>query len=155
MLRGRFHWPIHALGSVANTSIMTQSRGKYSCYVGLCRNSAVESRRPRAELRCLLSAGVPPWHILIHYMSSINKLSLCRSGQSSWLHFQRSWFDSLLYQIVWAVVGLERGPLSLVSTIEELLWRKSNDSGLESREHSRKGFVTLTTPHPSIRKSWH
>jgi hypothetical protein len=30
-------------------------------------------------------------------------------------------------------VGLERGPLSLVSTIEELLGRKSSGSGLESR----------------------
>jgi hypothetical protein len=30
------------------------------------------------------------------------------------------------------VVGLERGPLSLVSTIEELLGRKSSGSGLES-----------------------
>jgi hypothetical protein len=30
-------------------------------------------------------------------------------------------------------VGLERGPLSLVSTIEELLERKSNGSGLENR----------------------
>jgi hypothetical protein len=34
-------------------------------------------------------------------------------------------------------VGLERGPLSLVSTIEELLERKSG-SGLESREYGRR-----------------
>jgi hypothetical protein len=33
------------------------------------------------------------------------------------------------------VVGLEWGPLSLVSTIEELLERKSSGSGLESREY--------------------
>jgi hypothetical protein len=32
-------------------------------------------------------------------------------------------------------VGLERGSLSLVSTIEELLGRKISDSGLESREY--------------------
>jgi hypothetical protein len=31
------------------------------------------------------------------------------------------------------VVGLERGPLSLVSTIKELLGRKSSGSGLENR----------------------
>jgi len=30
-------------------------------------------------------------------------------------------FDSRRYQIFWVVVGLERGPLSLVSSIEELL----------------------------------
>jgi hypothetical protein len=46
-----------------------------------------------------------------------------------------SGFDSQCYQIFWEVVGLERGPLSLVSTIEELLGRKSSGSGLESREY--------------------
>ena len=30
-------------------------------------------------------------------------------------------FDSRRYQIFWVVVGLERGPLSLVRSIEELL----------------------------------
>jgi hypothetical protein len=35
------------------------------------------------------------------------------------------------------VVGLERGPLSLVSTTEELLGRKSSSSGLENREYGR------------------
>jgi hypothetical protein len=38
----------------------------------------------------------------------------------------------------WEIVGLERGPLSLVSTIEGLLERKSSGSGLESREHGRR-----------------
>jgi hypothetical protein len=41
----------------------------------------------------------------------------------------RSWgprFDSQRYQIFWEVVGLERGPLSLVETTEELLdWESS------------------------------
>jgi hypothetical protein len=36
-------------------------------------------------------------------------------------------------------VGLERGPLSLVSTTEELLGRKSGGSCLENREYGRKG----------------
>jgi hypothetical protein len=35
-------------------------------------------------------------------------------------------------------VGLERGPLSLLSTTEELLGRISSGSGLESREYSRR-----------------
>jgi hypothetical protein len=39
-------------------------------------------------------------------------------------------FDSRHYQILWEVVGLERGPLSLVSTIEKLLGRKNSGSGL-------------------------
>jgi hypothetical protein len=34
-------------------------------------------------------------------------------------------------------VGLERGPLSLVSTTEELLGGKGSGSGLESRECGR------------------
>jgi hypothetical protein len=44
-------------------------------------------------------------------------------------------------------VGLERGPLILVSTIAELLERKSSGSGIEIREYSRRD-VTLTVWHP-------
>jgi hypothetical protein len=40
-------------------------------------------------------------------------------------------------------VGLERGPLGLVRTTEELLGRKSSGSGLENRE-----YFSLTTWHP-------
>jgi hypothetical protein len=36
------------------------------------------------------------------------------------------------------VVGLERGPLSLLSTTEEVLGRNSSGSGLESREYGRR-----------------
>jgi hypothetical protein len=43
--------------------------------------------------------------------------------------------DSRRYQIFWEVVGLERGPLSLASTIEELLGRNSSGSGLENWEY--------------------
>jgi hypothetical protein len=35
-------------------------------------------------------------------------------------------------------VGLEQGPFSLVSTIEELLDRKRRGSGLEIREYGRR-----------------
>jgi hypothetical protein len=35
-------------------------------------------------------------------------------------------------------VGLERGQLSLVSTIEELLVRKSSGPGLEGREYGHR-----------------
>jgi hypothetical protein len=60
---------------------------------------------------------------------------LWSSGQSSWLLIQRSGFDSIRYRIFWEVVGLERGPLSLVSTSEELLGRNSSGSGPEIREY--------------------
>jgi hypothetical protein len=63
---------------------------------------------------------------------------LWSSGQSAWLQIQRSGFVSRSYQIFWEVVGLERGPLSFVSTTEELLERKGNGSGLENREYGRR-----------------
>jgi hypothetical protein len=62
--------------------------------------------------------------------------SLWSSDQSCWLKIQRSGFDSRRYQILWEVVGLERGPPNLVSITEELLERKSIGSGLEKREFS-------------------
>jgi hypothetical protein len=43
--------------------------------------------------------------------------------QISWLQIQKSEFDYRPYQIFWQVVGLERGQLSIVSTIDELLGR--------------------------------
>jgi hypothetical protein len=63
---------------------------------------------------------------------------LWSSGQSSWLQIKRPGFGSRLYQIFLEVVGLERGPLSLMSTTEELLERKSSGTGLENREYGRK-----------------
>jgi hypothetical protein len=63
---------------------------------------------------------------------------LWSSGQSSWLQIQRSGFDSPRYQISLEVVGLERGPLSLVSITEQLLERKSSGSGLEDRHYNRR-----------------
>jgi hypothetical protein len=46
-------------------------------------------------------------------------------------------FDSRRYQIFWDAMGLEQGPLSLVSKIEELFGRNSSGSGLEKREYGR------------------
>jgi hypothetical protein len=59
---------------------------------------------------------------------------LWSSGQSSWLQIRMSAFDSRRYQTFWEVVGLERGPLSLVST-EELPGSKRSGSGLDIREY--------------------
>jgi hypothetical protein len=67
-----------------------------------------------------------------------SRLPLRSIGQSSWLQMQRSGFDSRLHQIFWEVVSLERVPLSLVSTNEELLERKISGSGLENREYCRR-----------------
>jgi hypothetical protein len=62
----------------------------------------------------------------------------CGLVVSSWLKIQRLGFDLWRYQIFWEVVGLERGPLSLVSTTEELLGSNSSGSGLEIRENGRR-----------------
>jgi hypothetical protein len=43
-------------------------------------------------------------------------------------------------------MGLERGPLGLVSATEELLERKSSGSGLENREILRADYATLLYP---------
>jgi hypothetical protein len=57
-------------------------------------------------------------------------------------------FHSQRYQIFWEVVGLKRGQLRLVNTIEELLGRKSSGSGLESREYDRG--VPLLWPRDTL-----
>jgi hypothetical protein len=60
-------------------------------------------------------------HFILSYITK--GLPLWSSGQSSWLQIRRPGFDSRHYQKK-KVVGLERGPLSLVSTTEEILDRK-------------------------------
>jgi hypothetical protein len=52
------------------------------------------------------------------------------AAESFWLQIQRSGFYFRRYQNWLEVVGLERGPLSLVSTIEDLL-----GSGVEILEY--------------------
>jgi hypothetical protein len=63
-------------------------------------------------------------------------------------------FDSRRYQIFWEVVGVERGPLSLMRIIEELFEWKSSGSGQENRINDR-GIRCADHATLSIRKSWH
>jgi hypothetical protein len=62
----------------------------------------------------------PP--LTLNFLTCMGGPPLWSSGQSSWLQIRRPGFGSRHYQK--KVVDLERGPLSLVSTIEELLDRK-------------------------------
>jgi hypothetical protein len=62
-------------------------------------------------------------------------------------------FDSRRYQTFWEVIGLERGPLILVSIIEKLLGRKSSGSGLET-ENKAVGIRRADHEASSIGKSW-
>jgi hypothetical protein len=92
-------------------------------------------------LLILIELSITPWkHIGKWKYNSIipNLLPLWSSGLSSWLQIQRSGFDLRRYQIFRKVVVLERGPLSLVSTTEELLGSNSSGSGLERREYGGK-----------------
>jgi hypothetical protein len=57
------------------------------------------------------------------------------SGQSSWLQILRS---RVRFPALQKIVGLKRGPLSLVSTTEELLGSNNSGSGLENREYGRR-----------------
>jgi hypothetical protein len=52
-------------------------------------------------------------------------------------------------------VGLERSPLSLVSTTEELLEGRSSGSGVENRDYSLRASAAMTARNPSTRKSLH
>jgi hypothetical protein len=74
---------------------------------------------------------------LFNYALNYERPLLWPGGRSFSLRFQRSGFDSRRYQIFWEVLSLERGSLSLVSTIEELLGRKSNGSCLGNRDYCR------------------
>jgi hypothetical protein len=47
-------------------------------------------------------------------------------------------------------VGLERGPLSLVSTTEEILRRKRSGSGQERREYGRRDLPRRPRDNPIV-----
>jgi hypothetical protein len=62
-------------------------------------------------------------------------------------------FDSLRCQIIWQVVGLQRGPLSLVSITEELLEWKSSGSGSRKSRLTAVRIRCADHATPSIRES--
>jgi hypothetical protein len=66
------------------------------------------------------------WYYLIHDF-------VCKSFN---LFLNVDGFDSRHYQTFWEIVGFERDPLSLVSTIKEPFLRKRSSSGLENQETS-------------------
>jgi hypothetical protein len=62
---------------------------------------------------------------------------------------QRSRVRFPALQVFW-LVDLERGPLSLESTIEELLGRNSSGSGIEIQGFGHRETFALTTRHPLL-----
>jgi hypothetical protein len=101
---------------------------------GLCLAAALEC------LHILCNIHIVTW---LPYTSTRTCIEdtrppLWSSGHSSWLQIQRTRFDSRHYQIFWEVVRLEQGPVRLVSTIQELLERKSSSFSLGNRDYGRR-----------------
>jgi hypothetical protein len=59
---------------------------------------------------------------------------LWSSHESSWLQTKRSRVQSRRYRNFRKILGLERGPLSLVRINEKLLGRKISGFGLKTRD---------------------
>jgi hypothetical protein len=89
----------------------------------MCVNDDMKPLRLPRDSRSRLDADFHDLQLIKNTDFSGWKLCKLSSGQSSWLQIRRPGFDSRHYQKI-KVVGLERGPLSLVSTTEELLDRK-------------------------------
>jgi hypothetical protein len=75
-------------------------------------------------------AGILGWYANIKTASVVKWSELLATDPEVVVRYRR-------YQIFWEVLDLELGPLSLVSTIEELLDRKVAVP-LENREHGRR-----------------
>jgi hypothetical protein len=119
--------------SIESLSNMLQY--KYNTYTTSNRRSCSTTMRKYKNNSTLSSQ----WHPSLHTSSFKNNIyqALWSSGQSSWLQILRSRVRFPVYQICWEVVGLERGPLSLVRIIEELLEWKSSGSSQENRINER------------------
>jgi hypothetical protein len=105
---------------------------------GHCIEMILLSRWTQNSPICRILIRVPLRLYSLIILLRVGGPPLRSSGQSFWLQIQRSGFDSQRCQIFWGVVGLERSPLRLVSTAEELLRRKSSGSGPENREYGRR-----------------
>jgi hypothetical protein len=105
------------------------------CYVDENRpplwSSGQSSWLQNGDVLCLLWGT--NW-IYICYVEE-SRPPLWSSDQSFCLQIKRSEFDSRRHQIFCEAVGLEWGPLSLVSPFEELLETKRSGSGLETRDY--------------------
>jgi hypothetical protein len=129
-------------------------RTDFICYVEESRppvwSSGQSSLLQSEDVLCFLSGT--NW-IYICYVEE-SRPPLWSSGQSSWLQIQRSGLDSRRYHIFWEVLDLKLDPLSLVSTTEEIIERRSSGSGLESRECGPRD-PSRWPRAPSIRKILH
>jgi hypothetical protein len=124
----------------------------YVCYVQESRpplwSSGQSSWLLNGDVLCFL------WGTNWIYVCSVveSRPPLWSKGQSSWLQIRWPGFDSRHYQKE-KVVGLERGPLTLMSTNEELLDRKVA-APVYKTKNTAVGIRHADHVAPPIRKSW-
>jgi hypothetical protein len=106
----------------------------------------------RSEDMNWTATDVPEWKVIFRIEYLHSRPPLWSSGHSSWLQIWRPGFDSRHYQKK-KVGGLERGPLSLVSTTKELLDRQVA-APVWKTENTAVGIRPADHVAPSIRKSW-
>jgi hypothetical protein len=117
---------LHCVLSASNTCSDVFVRGLGSMFLSCCKNSGFlhasnhDNKSSNRQSKVLTEKDIPFAKPPKNFSSlrEIRRPPLWSSGQSSRLQVQRSGIDSLLCQIFWEVVGLQRGPLSLVSSIE-------------------------------------
>jgi hypothetical protein len=87
---------------------------KLVAYLNICNEK--QKNRQRKTDKIYQNSDVRILYVeFTHINCHPKRLPLWSGGQSSWLQIRRPGFDSRRYQIFWEAVGLERGPLSLVS----------------------------------------
>jgi hypothetical protein len=126
-----------------NWAVSTATSNQY-----LAVNIKLRKMTSKNILQCAIRTNLPSVRGKVFSMSALTIFCmfpecldrLCGPGY-------RSGFDSRSYQIFCEVVGLERGSLNLVSTIEELLEWKSSGSGLENLDYAvgirHAGYATF------------
>jgi hypothetical protein len=119
---------------------------------------SIQNRFRNADMRlatwfCRHRESILPFHKIC-----ADAFLLFKKTGALMLHPSLPWGQTLIVTynifIFWEVVGLERGPLSLVRIIEELLEWKSSGSGQENRINGRE-IRCADHATPSISKSWH
>jgi hypothetical protein len=118
------------------------------------RSASILSRNMTCVCVCLCDFIKNRFYVLLYNNISFN-VSLCNTDRLCGLVIRVSGYrsrgpglNSRRFQIFWEAAGLERGPLSFVRAIEELLGRNSSGSGQENRDYRPGGSVALTTQHP-------
>jgi hypothetical protein len=120
---------------------MTHYTITHTKFAPFCKNNQlltnwwVDTEMYFSEIYSFCRVQIPGVHNMQH---KLQNMAPCRpplwsSSQSSLLQIQRSGFDSRRYR-----VGLERGPLSLLSKTEDILERQSSGHGLENREYGSR-----------------